>query len=125
MRRLLASVLFLAPSLAAQEEWYDDGKYRPRFEVQFAFAGGQFEHQTDGSALRDDTDGALFRLKFEGLTKGGTGGGFRIEGIGSDDDLFVEQGFQATEAKSWSGYGHFTYRVEAGRFMMPARIGIL
>ena len=125
MRRLLTSVLFLAPSLVSQEEWYDDGKYRPRFEVQFALAGGQFEHHTEGSNLRDDSDGGLFRFRFEGLTSKNVGGGFRFEAIGSDDDLFVEQGFAASEARSWTGYGHFTYRVEMGRFQMPARIGIL
>ncbi len=67
----------------------------------------------------------MFRLDIEATSRRGFGGGLRIEGIGSDDDLFVDAGFAANEARRSNLFLHFTYRAEAGRFAMPVRIGLL
>ena len=119
MRSLALGVLVLSSSLFAQE------RERPWFRVGVGFAGGEFDYRTDNSPLDDDTDGALFRLEFEAIGRRGLGGGLRIEGISSDDDLFVGAGFPASEASSGTFYGHFTYRLEEHRFVMPIRIGLL
>lgn len=119
--RILPLLLLLAP-LAAQDP---DVRQRPRFDIDFSLGGGRFEHKTDGSDLDDHTDAAIFRLRFEATTRHGIGGGIRIEGIGTDDDLFTDAGFNATEASSGSLFGHFTYRAVADRFAMPVRIGLL
>jgi hypothetical protein len=92
--------------------------------VQFAGAGGELEHRTDDSLLDGETDAGLFRFEFEGITRRGFGGGLRFEAIGSDDDLFADAGFNASEARSSSLYLHFTYRAAARRFSMPVRLGL-
>lgn len=118
--RILPLLLLLAP-LAAQ----DRERERPRFDIDFAVAGGRFEHTTDGSALDGDTDAAMFRIRFEATNRHGIGGGVRFEGISTDDDLFTDNGFNSTEASSGTLFGHFTYRAVAPRFEMPIRFGLL
>lgn len=118
--RLIACVLASSLCLAAQ-----DPEPKARFDVRLAFGKGEFEHTTDGSGLDDETDGGMFRLAFEGVSKKGIGGGLRLEGIVSDDDLFVDAGFPASEAALSSLYLHFTYRAVAHRFAMPVRIGLM
>lgn len=118
--RFLAAVLLSAACLVAQEH-----EPKAHFRVNLAFGGGDFEHRTDDSTLDGDTDGGMFRLSFEGTTKKGIGGGLRFEGIASDDDLFVDAGFAATEATMSTIFLHFTYRAQADRFAMPIRIGLL
>jgi hypothetical protein len=120
MRPHLFALLALAVPLAAQQE----SPFTPKFRVQFAGAGGEFEHRTDGSLLDGDTDAGMFRFHFEGISRRGFGGGLRFEGIASDDDLFTDAGFNASEAQSSSLFLHFTYRASARRFTMPVRFGL-
>ncbi|MBL8730551.1 MAG: hypothetical protein JNM25_19185 [Planctomycetes bacterium] len=120
MRLPLFAVFALALPLAAQEEL----SFASRFRIQFAGAGGELEHRTDNSLLDGETDAGLFRFQFEGISRRGFGGGLRFEGIGSDDDLFADAGFNASEARSSSLYLHFTYRATARRFTMPVRFGL-
>jgi hypothetical protein len=121
MRFLLAIAVFAVTCpLLAQERVVP-----PRFRAALGFAGGELDHRTDGSPLDGDADAGLFRLQFEGTTPRGIGGGIRFEAIQSDDDLFRDAGFVDTEA-SWSSlFAHFTYRLEARRFTMPMRIGLI
>lgn len=115
-----SALLAAALPLAAQTE----APYSPRFRVQLGVGGGELEHVTDGSLLDDETDAGMFRFHFEGTSRRGFGGGLRFEGIASDDDLFADAGFNASEAQMSSLYLHFTYRAEAPRFSMPVRVGL-
>lgn len=115
---LLATLLAAAP-LAAQDR--EDA----RFRIGLGLAGGRFRFDTDGSNLQDRTDAGLFRLSFEATSARGIGGGARLEGFGSDDDLFADSGFTPAEASDGSLFGHFTYRLESHRFAMPLRVGLL
>lgn len=108
-----------AGSLAAQEE------REPRFRIGLGLAGGSFDYETDGSGLDGDADAGMFRLSFEATTAKGLGGGLRLESVGTDDDLFTGTGFASAEAANGTLFGHFTYRIEAHRFAMPLRIGLL
>ena len=120
MRILLPTLLLgLAAPLLAQEP------ESPRFRIAAGLAGGYFDYDTDGSNLDGDTDAGFFRLQFEGTSKSGFGGGLRLESYGSDDDLFVDQGFTASEASNGNLFAHFTYRFEQHRFAMPVRIGLM
>ena len=116
--RVLAAVAAAMP-LCAQ----DDPLFAP-FRLDFAFGGGRLEHRTDQSNLDGDTDAGFFRFAFEGIGDEGFGGGVRLEGITSDDDLFDDAGFTATEASASSLFGHFTFRVAEDYFVMPVRIGL-
>ncbi len=120
MRSTLLAVLTLALPLAAQQE----APFVSRFRVQFAGAGGEFQHHTDNSLLDDQTKAGMFRFEFEGISRRGFGGGLRYEGVVSDDDLFADAGFNASEARMSSLYLHFTYRATARHFTMPVRIGL-
>ncbi|MCA8952983.1 MAG: hypothetical protein KDE27_25960 [Planctomycetes bacterium] len=120
--RLLLGILALASTsagIAAQEG------YRSNFRFDIAGGFGRVAHETDGSATDGDTGGAFGRLRFEGVGDQGFGGGIRLEAWGSDDDLFVDEGFQAEEARASDLFAHFTYRFERGPFRMPARIGFM
>ena len=120
MRILLPTLLLcLAAPLAAQE------REAPRFRIAMGLAGGNFDFDTDGSNLDGDTDAGLFRLQFEGTSRSGFGGGLRLESYASDDDLFVDNGFAASEAAVGTLFAHFTYRFEQHRFAMPVRIGLM
>lgn len=116
---LLLLVLLPTTPLLAQD------RERPRWRIATGLAGGRFDFETDGSAADDDTDAGLFRIEFEGTSARGLGGGLRIEGIGSDDDLFAGAGFDPVEARNSSLFGHFTYRLQEHRFAMPIRAGLL
>lgn len=120
MRAIAAIVLILAtgPALLAQA----DAVLQFRFDL--GFAGGVAVHETESSPLDDDTGGAFTRIRFEGVSERGFGGGLRFEQWVSDDDLF-QGAFPATEATSSSFYAHFTYRMHDGDFTMPMRIGLL
>lgn len=95
----------------------------PRFRIGMGLGAGNVSHSTDGSGLAGDTSTFVSRLQFEGTSRKGFGGGFRFESMLSDDDLFSPRGFAAAEARSFSGFGHFTYRLQADRFEMPMRAG--
>lgn len=97
----------------------------PRFRVGLGLGAGNFDYETDGSNLAGDTDAGFFRLHFEGTSRSGIGGGIRLESIASDDDLFVDAGFPASEATMGTVFGHFTYRLQHDRFVMPMRAGLL
>jgi len=120
MRAALPVVLLAVTSALMAQERGD-----PRFRIGLSLAAGTFDYHTDGSNLDGDTDAGMFRLQFEGTSAGGIGGGIRLESIASDDDLFADAGFPASEAGNGSVFGHFTYRVEAHRFAMPIRAGLL
>lgn len=116
---------FLVLALAATSVSLAQDDPRPRFRIGAGIAGGNFDFETDGSTLNDDTSAGMFRLQFEATSARGIGGGVRLESVASDDDLFVDAGFGETEAAIGSIFGHFTYRHEAHRFVMPLRIGLL
>lgn len=116
----LAALPALALPLAAQE----DAPYRPHFRIEFAGAGGEFEHRTDGSLLDGESDAGMLRFDFEGLSRRGFGGGLRFEGLASDEDLFDDTAFNASEARSSSLFLHFTYEARARHFRMPVRVGL-
>lgn len=97
----------------------------PRLSAELAVGLGQIEHTTDGSGLDGDTGAGAFRLDFEGIARGGMGGGLRLDMFSSDDDLFVDNGFNASTAHTNSLYAHFTYRLEQDVFAMPMRIGLM
>ena len=115
---LPAVFLALASSLLAQER-------EPRFRIGLGLAGGDFDYETEGSNLDGETDAGFFRLQFEGTSSRGIGGGLRFESLVTDDDLFDAAGFAASEAHNGTVFGHFTYRLEAHRFAMPIRVGLL
>jgi hypothetical protein len=114
----LCATTLLAP-LAAQD------REEPRFRIGLALSGGRFDFDTEGNNLDDDQSAGMFRLQFEGTSSRGFGGGVRLESMVSDDDMFVGNGFAATEASNGSLFGHFTYRFESHRFAMPIRAGLL
>lgn len=116
----LLAMLALACPLTAQV-----GPLLPDFRVDLSFGGGSAEHHTDGSGLDGDTDAGFFRIQFEGFSDSGLGGGVRIEGWQSDDDLFTDAGEDPTEATTSSLFGHFSYLLEDHRFRMPMRVGLL
>lgn len=121
---LTPTCLLTAQNRGPQHRDYVE-KSSPDFHVQMGFSGGEWEHETSGSGLDDDAEALLFRFKFEGNNSRGIGGGFRFEYLASDDDLFEDAGFNPTEARVFSGFLHFTYRVDARRFTMPVRVGLM
>ncbi len=131
MRAALVAVLLLVPSLVAQEQQpagrQPGGREReePRFRIGMGLAGGRFEFDTERSLLDGDADAGMFRLQFEGVGRRGIGGGIRFESVGTDDDLFTNAGFAPTEAWNGTVFGHFTYRFEQHRFVMPMRAGLM
>lgn len=116
----LLALLALACPLAAQ-----DGPVLPNFRVDLSFGGGSAEHRTDGSNLDGDTDAGFFRIQFEGFSDSGFGGGVRIEGWQSDDDLFAGTGAPSSESTTSSLFGHFSFLIADSEFRMPMRIGLL
>ncbi len=118
------AVLVLASVSFAQD---DAG---PRFRIAAGLAAGVFDFEDDGpgvsgATLMGDTGAGMFRLQFEATSSRGIGGGVRLESVASDDDLFEDEGFAASEARNGTLFGHFTYRHEAHRFAMPIRVGLL
>jgi hypothetical protein len=118
--RLLLAAILSAPLLAQ-----DSPEREPRFYLGLGLASGTYDYKTEGSLLDGDTGAGLLRLQFEATSAAGFGGGLRLEGIVSDDDLFVDAGFPATEAKIGSLFAHFTWRLQTDRFAMPMRAGFL
>lgn len=107
-------------------EWDRAGAPRhPRFVGELAIGGGRLEHHTRGSTLDDDTSAAYVRLQFEAYADRGFGGGIRIEGVGSDDDMFESAGFPASEASSGEVFVYFAYRPPQLQSELPLRVGLL
>lgn len=99
-------------------------KQLPPFLIDLTLASGSFDHDTDGSNLDGDTTAGLLRLRFEGYGESRFGGGVEVEVIGSDDDLFVDNGFGESEARAVEVFGYGAYRFESRRFAMPLRFGL-
>jgi hypothetical protein len=96
-----------------------------RFHFDSAFGTGRLQHLTDGFTERSDSTKAdYYRLGFELLTKNQLGGGLRIEGVASDDDLFVASGNLAHKATDASVLAHFTSQFDIGRARIPIRVGL-
>jgi hypothetical protein len=102
-----------------------------RLRGGFGFAGGGFSFDEQGNTFpassaprNDDSDAWFGQFEVEATTRKGIGGGFRFEGFKSDDDLFAPNSIPF-EARSFSMFGHFTYRLEEHRFAMPLRVGFL
>jgi len=115
--RVLAAVAAAAPL------WAQERSQLPPFRFDLAFAGGRQEHHTDQSLLDGDASAAYLRFAFEGISDSGVGGGLRFEAMGSEDDMFTDAGFPATEASSASLFGHLTFRAEGKNLVMPVRVG--
>ncbi|MCR9245953.1 MAG: hypothetical protein NXI31_13045 [bacterium] len=124
MRALLRPTLALL-TLSAVSVDLTAQRVHPLFRLEVGGGFGSAFHETESSAVDGDTGGGIARVRFEGVGRHGFGGGIRLEGWGSDDDLFVDEGFAAEESRAGAIFGHFTYRFERGRFRMPARIGIM
>ncbi|GAB4148105.1 MAG: hypothetical protein Fur0037_16390 [Planctomycetota bacterium] len=101
----------------------DEPASRTHFRMGLMLAGGGFEHDTEGSSLADETGGAYFRLAFEGVSDAGFGGGVRLEGAASDDNLFEGTGFPASQATDGELFAFGSYCMRARRFEMPIRAG--
>lgn len=97
----------------------------PNFRIDASLGAGTAEHRTDGSDLDGDTSAAFFRLRFEGVSDRGFGGGVRLESWRAKDDIFHDNGYEDTDVTSSGLFGHFTYRFEQDEFSMPLRAGLL
>ena len=113
MRRILPLVLLLFPASCATGTRYD-------LEAVQAF--GSYAHDVSGTSNLDDRTSASFtRVRFEGFTPSGFGGGAALEGTRSDDDLLAGDG-------RYTGAGLFLYGgycFEGDRFRLPLRMGPL
>jgi hypothetical protein len=97
----------------------------PNFRVDLTLGAGSATHNTDKSNLDGDTAAGYFRIEFEGFSDRGFGGGLRLEGWKSDDDLFDDNGFQGYEATTSSLFAHASWRFTDGNLCMPVRAGLL
>lgn len=94
-----------------------------RWRFQLDLGGGEFEHDTRNSFVDGETDAGFLRLRGEVFSRKGFGGGLTYEGIGSDDDLFVDEGAGRAEAGIADVYAYFAYELRTRRLLMPLRIG--
>ncbi|MBX3463932.1 MAG: hypothetical protein KF830_12240 [Planctomycetes bacterium] len=117
-------LVLVTGAVAAAPLLGQDMPFIPNFRVELGASAGRLEHRTDSSPLDGKTDAAMFRVQFEGVSRHGFGGGVQFEAIGTDDDLFADAGFNAGQITSSTLFLHFTYRLWAKRFSMPARIGV-
>jgi hypothetical protein len=96
--------------------------------IDLAVGGGTWEHTTSGvAALSDDTDAGYGRLGFEIIGGNDFGGGLRLEGTVSDDDLFLGSGGLATEASDGDLFLHGTGifgGTQDDLMRMPLRFGL-
>lgn len=98
---------------------------RPDARVYLHVGGGDFEHETSGSAtVSDETSARLVRFGFEAFGEG-LGGGLRLEGMISDDDLFAETAGSPAEATDAELFLHFTGLIgDSQHTHIPARFGL-
>lgn len=90
--------------------------------VQVMVGGGKFQHDIDGS-VEDDTNGGYGRLSFEFFGES-LGGGLRLEGIASDDDLFAGS-IGPAEATDGEIFVHITGRLRNDETVrVPVRFGL-
>jgi hypothetical protein len=104
---------------AEPDEW------SPRVRLDFALGSGNWRHTTENApTLDDDTNAGYLRLGVEFLGEDNLGGGFRLEGIASDDNLFNNSGGPPSEARDLDLFLHFTGLFGEDRFHMPVRLGL-
>ena len=92
------------------------------FDARLRLGTGTFENEFSGGA-DSKTDADFFALQFEGYSDQGFGGGIRLEGIGTDNDLFSNFGIADSQADLGELSLYFCYRLEKDRFRMPIRVG--
>jgi len=93
------------------------------FDGRMTLAGGEYEHDADGS-FDDETEAGFVGLLAEATNRSGFGGGVSIEVMNSEDDLFEGQAAKESQATSVEFSPFFLYRVHGGdRFRMPVRVG--
>jgi len=110
---------------AAPADLRTDPDEQPRVRLDFAVGSGSWRHSTENaSTLDDDTNAGYLRLGVEFLGQDNLGGGFRLEAIGSDDDLFRDSGGPPSEARDLDLFMHFTGVFGEDRFHMPVRLGL-
>lgn len=108
-----------SPGVAAAAPWAGYAR------LDFGFGFGRFEHDTKGAPqLSDSTDGSYVRLGFELVGDSGFGGGLRLDGYVSDDDLFVDTLGARGEASFGQLFLHGTAHTAHGRFELPLRFGL-
>jgi len=89
-----------------------------------AFGGGSMEHKTNGSNLDDKTSAGYFALGGEAMFTENVGGGVRLEGSASDDDLFADLGPTTVgEAADGELFFHGTARFGEEQSPLPLRFG--
>lgn len=118
-----ATPLLLPCCLLSACMFGDEGPSAVR--TTFAFGQGDVEHRTKGTALDGKTDANYFAVGLEAIGQEGIGLGFRFEGIGSDDQLFVGAGAGSpSEAADGELFVHGTLDMgdDAARF--PVRLGL-
>lgn len=112
-----AALLTLAAPVAVAQS----ALHAPQYRFELGLGAGNGEHTTDGSNLDGRTDAGFFRFAFEGVGASGLGGGVRLEGWSTDDDLFDVP----AEATSSSVFAHFTWRYGDRQYALPIRFGLL
>lgn len=90
-----------------------------------AFGGGSMKHETNGTDLDDKTDAGYFALGGEVMFTERVGGGLRLEGSASDDDLFSDvPGADASEAGDGELFFHGTVGFGEQPQQLPLRFGL-
>jgi opacity protein-like surface antigen len=99
---------------------------KPTFFLDVATGLGEYDHNTEGGggAADGDTVGAYASLQLEMLGGTNWGGGFAVEGLQSDDDLFEHSGSPDSEGQQLD---LFVYMLgiahETDTFRIPVRMG--
>ncbi len=102
-----------------------DGRAPLPFRLELALGGGNFEHETAGQPLLDDeVDGGYARIAFEYRGDENFGLGLRLEGSGSDDDLFLASGGSPAEASDGELFLHGTGFFGGDAIEVPLRFGL-
>lgn len=96
-----------------------------RVRIDLEVGGGNLKHNTHGvPSLQDSTDAGYFRLGGELIGHNNVGGGIRLEGVGSNDDLFIDSGGPRSQATDGELFFHGTGLFEDRGFEMPVRFGL-
>lgn len=117
--RKIPNLLFLTTILTGACSTAHDVK------ASVAFGGGTMEHKTDGTNFDDKTSAGYFALGVEALFSEKVGGGIRLEGSASDDDMFADVAPLATgEASDGELFLHGTALLGAEESPLPLRFGL-
>lgn len=95
-----------------------------RFLLDLGVGVGTGEYQTDQSALDDDNNGTLVRLRFLGIGDNGIGGGIDISRWRADG-LFENVGIEPTDLSSLRVFPHLAARVGNDQARLVARLGFI